>query len=363
MTLLLKITQSVGLPVKNTFIHLKDSPEIVFKHAGRSSSAPPACQASVSDDINRGSDSADSPLILPSEPTSTDTSAPNSGSSSKAGTSTDSADAKHSNDEESERARHRSDTASSLGGMESAGDEPEERPEVPAAVQHDLDVMSKTIMELWATLGALQAEQTPDAPVADPCSHNAQPAEVSNAEPAGLYRTPPTSKPATSRPSPSSCKSSRKHAKSRCLQPSHKSLQEINDVLQGAKHALDSVANVSSAEVEMASPGTIARLAITMVPKSPETSYAIASAILKAALLDAAFSSDSVYVLGYEATPFENDACGQGFVATLAIAPSSWEESTACWETYQKGVCPRGPTCSWLHPGKNGIQPIRVVFS
>merc|ERR1719329_1604374 len=122
MTLLLEITPWGGLPllpVKNTFIHLKDSPEIICKFAAgrRSSSAPPACQASVSDDMNR--DPADSPLILPSETPSTDTSAPNSGSSSKAGTSTDSADAKHSRDEESERARHRSDKASSLGGAES----------------------------------------------------------------------------------------------------------------------------------------------------------------------------------------------------------------------------------------------------
>jgi len=132
-------------------------------------------------------------------------------------------------------------------------------------------------------------------------------------------------------------------------------------VLTSAKHVLDSTPGVVGTSIELATAGTMATLFVETSPSSQETARLSVKAISKAALLEAAASTQIVYILGYEATPFEDNVCGTGFAGTLAITPNS-RQSCACWDTFTKGLCPRGSKCKWWHPGRDEILPIQVVF-
>ena len=57
------------------------------------------------------------------------------------------------------------------------------------------------------------------------------------------------------------------------------------------------------------------------------------------------------YVLGYEVSPFQEDANGRGFCAALACMPKAWECS-ACWDTYTMG---------FLGTAANSISPISPI--
>jgi len=72
-----------------------------------------------------------------------------------------------------------------------------------------------------------------------------------------------------------------------------------------------------------------------------------AKEVAKATLLEAAAHSESVYVMGYLAKPFR-DFGETGFkcwVGNLHHAKSG----CVCWDTFQKGFCPRRTTCRWYH--------------
>lgn len=85
-------------------------------------------------------------------------------------------------------------------------------------------------------------------------------------------------------------------------------------------------------------------------------------------LLAASATSQRVYVLGYAASPFESmhkDSKGhfeeEGFHAALSVVPDD-QINTVCWDTYQKGFCPRPATCCWSHPKECNSMEIRVVL-
>lgn len=132
-------------------------------------------------------------------------------------------------------------------------------------------------------------------------------------------------------------------------------------LLHSAKHALDSTPGVAGTSAVVGNAGTLATLFIDMSPNAPATTRLSVCAIAKAALLEAAVSTEIVYVLGYEAAPFKDKDNGTGFAATLAIVPPD-REFMACWDTITQGVCPRKCKCKWWHPGRDEIQPIQVIF-
>jgi hypothetical protein len=85
------------------------------------------------------------------------------------------------------------------------------------------------------------------------------------------------------------------------------------------------------------------------------------AAMAKSALMDTTYDSQNVYILGYESQPFEELPQGSGFAFAFALLPPAWY-SSACWETYQQGHCPRCTKCKWKHPGRDEIRPVRVVI-
>lgn len=76
---------------------------------------------------------------------------------------------------------------------------------------------------------------------------------------------------------------------------------------------------------------------------------------VKDALLHSAEQSENTYILGYGAQPF-NNLDNMSFSANIASVPN---DDTACWETYEKGFCPRCATCRWDHP--SDIDQVRVI--
>jgi hypothetical protein len=79
--------------------------------------------------------------------------------------------------------------------------------------------------------------------------------------------------------------------------------------------------------------------------------------LVKDALLNTAEQSESTYVLGYGARPFNNlDALS--FSANIAHVPAAHRE-TACWDHYEKGFCSSYSSCRWSHPSE--IDMMRIV--
>jgi len=75
----------------------------------------------------------------------------------------------------------------------------------------------------------------------------------------------------------------------------------------------------------------------------------------KEALLDAATSTRSIYVMGYcNAKPFT--ARPLGFEATLGAMQNA---TSACWHVFKKGFCRHGDDCCKQHPGC--LVPVRVI--
>jgi len=68
--------------------------------------------------------------------------------------------------------------------------------------------------------------------------------------------------------------------------------------------------------------------------------------IAKETLLWVATESETVYVLGYSARPFQ--ATNWGFIAKLGELKGKWHH--ACTDIFRKGFCPRGESCFYAHP-------------
>lgn len=81
--------------------------------------------------------------------------------------------------------------------------------------------------------------------------------------------------------------------------------------------------------------------------------------LAQGALLEAASHSEDVYVVGYAAQPFQEFG-DSGFRAWISRLPAAYE-STACWDYYMKGFCPRRATCRWCHPMAPDLMQLVVT--
>lgn len=76
--------------------------------------------------------------------------------------------------------------------------------------------------------------------------------------------------------------------------------------------------------------------------------------IAKSALYSATNNSNTVYIMGYAAKPFQLKS--RGFVTLLG---DMQDESVACWDIYSKGMCRHDCACRWSHP--ECLVPINVA--
>jgi hypothetical protein len=84
------------------------------------------------------------------------------------------------------------------------------------------------------------------------------------------------------------------------------------------------------------------------------------SGMIKSTLLEAAGQSQCTYILGYATDPFDDMDDG-GFRARIGCIPCEQEDSI-CWDTYQKGFCPRLSSCRWCHPKQSDLVTLEVVL-
>jgi hypothetical protein len=147
-------------------------------------------------------------------------------------------------------------------------------------------------------------------------------------------------------------------AKAQPFKPSCSKPSEVQVVMGSVKEAVMPISGVAGVDVSMGPAGTLATISIQLESTASKSKVLQTS---KSALLEAAASSESTYVMGYEAQPFQDDIGGSSFTAVLASCPPAWECS-ACWDTYTKGICPRPRACKWQHPGRNELQPIRIIL-
>jgi len=238
------------------------------------------------------------------------------------------------------------------------------------AAQQQLEMMSQVVMEAWAKLQALEAELSRDTPASTSTPNGLSSETVGEAaietEQAQNRRQQQHCRlEALNEAGDAATKEQRTHTgRSSSLDvKSHLGAGPIGHtetVLASAKKVLDSTPGVVGTSIVLGIAGNIATLFIDMSPSAQETTRLSVTAISKAALLEAAASTQSVYILGYEATPFEDIVGSTGFAGTLAITPNTCQ-FRACWGTLKKGFCPRGAKCKWWHPGRDEIQPIQVV--
>jgi len=115
---------------------------------------------------------------------------------------------------------------------------------------------------------------------------------------------------------------------------------EVAAVVSSAVEALSSCEGICDVKVQQGGMGdTTVIMAKTW--QDLDTSYPFSLA--KDALLHAAELSESTYIMGYGARPFNNlDACS--FSANIGLVPAAHAD-TACWDTYEKGYCPRPQSC------------------
>lgn len=83
-------------------------------------------------------------------------------------------------------------------------------------------------------------------------------------------------------------------------------------------------------------------------------------ATVKTALLDAAAESTNTYVIGYEKRPF-TDVGHCSFSANIGSV-SPMQEDTMCWDTIQKGFCPRRSTCRWCHLNESDMANVVITL-
>lgn len=126
--------------------------------------------------------------------------------------------------------------------------------------------------------------------------------------------------------------------------------QQVSDAVAAATMALQGSHNVSGVQVLYGNENTVSVEGETMGAFGMNEVLQLA----KDALLTFAATSQNTYVLGYEKTPFqdwtsEGSPRQCGFQAVIGIVPAE-QEATACWDTYQKGFCPRRAQCRWCHP-------------
>jgi hypothetical protein len=142
---------------------------------------------------------------------------------------------------------------------------------------------------------------------------------------------------------------------------------EVGMLVASAKQAMLGSSCVTDVQVNEAPVGAVTTI-VAKVKDSARTSPSqwtagpvrLTIGLAKKSLLAASRMSKDTYVLGYAESPF-TDVSETEFTARLVALPPSIA-SMACWDTFQKGFCPRHGKCSWQHPQEHDVVTLRVVL-
>lgn len=130
---------------------------------------------------------------------------------------------------------------------------------------------------------------------------------------------------------------------------------EVTTVIANAVEVLSRDVGISSVQVRDGGMGGTTMIVGQSSSSNPDA--LLVFSVVKDALLSSAKHSENTYIVGYEAQPFHN-LDPWSFSAIVACMPKTHQD-TACWDTYENGVCSRCSTCRWDHP--SGVDQMRVI--
>jgi len=155
------------------------------------------------------------------------------------------------------------------------------------------------------------------------------------------------------------CCASRSKLRSRArpFQSAREPPQEVKTLISRAVQAFQCSPNIVDVQLQSGGMGGTTMIDAETVEAFPDASLVFP--LVKDAILNAAVQSESTYVMGYNVRSF-NDLDALSFSFNVACVPKD-HESTACWETYENGICPRHSSCRWKHPAE--LDMMRVIVS
>lgn len=137
--------------------------------------------------------------------------------------------------------------------------------------------------------------------------------------------------------------------------------RELADILQSAGAAFLALPEAATLQVARERSGGACLHCVFRRPPDAE-SMRVARDVVKDALLEASWRAEGTHVLGYGLkNPFRDEGRSAGFSATLSYLPPETADE-ACWDSYEKGFCPRRSQCRWRHPDLDTSNRIRVSF-
>jgi len=154
-------------------------------------------------------------------------------------------------------------------------------------------------------------------------------------------------------------------SKARLFEPVSALPRDMRLVLTAAQASLSGHPKLTNVHMSDGSLGGTTRISASYKKHSITVCELVkALSVVKMALLDAAAKSTETYILGYEKNPFiDHLATGPaGFNTKLGAVPAM-QEDTTCWDTYQKGYCPRQSTCRWCHPCESDFANVVVILN
>jgi len=151
----------------------------------------------------------------------------------------------------------------------------------------------------------------------------------------------------------------RLNPEARAFRPMPPLAPEISSVVAAAKTALAGSPHVTDVKVTEAPLGQTTTVVADISSAAGPFAGHEALTAAKASLLGAAARSQMTYCLGYTAAPFQD--CDSGFKGAIGSVPPHMQGSV-CWDSYQKGFCPRRSLCRWYHPMETDLAPIRVTL-
>lgn len=133
---------------------------------------------------------------------------------------------------------------------------------------------------------------------------------------------------------------------------------EVETLISNAAEVLMSGMDIINVQVTYGGMGGTTMIIGESASTDPDVQFTFS--LVKETLLNVAEQSENTYVLGYGAQPF-NNLDQLSFSANIGCVPAAHQD-TACWDTYEKGYCPRCDKCRWDHPSKFDTMRIIVMI-
>lgn len=135
--------------------------------------------------------------------------------------------------------------------------------------------------------------------------------------------------------------------------------EDIHMVVMAAVTALKVDKRISCVSLNEGALGEMTTIVANVRSNVQEDGLSLAP--VKTALLQAAERTQSAYILGYSTRPFK-DISALSFKTWIALLPIEHQD-IACWESFEKGFCPRGGSCCWCHPHRSSMVQLTVTLN